>query len=74
VPVKRLTAGAAGAEGGGGGEGGAGGKSSSKGPARAVAPKGAVGYEGEDVVSGWTGEAVVLLEGCCLLLHVRANC
>lgn len=60
VPVKRLTAGAAGAEGGGGGEGGAGGKSS-KGPARAVAPKGAVGYEGEDVVSGWTGDGPLKL-------------
>lgn len=72
MPVKRLTGGAAGAEGGGGGEGAAGGKGS-KGAAaaRGVAPKGAVGYEGEDVVSGWTGDWGV--ECCCqwggLLLH-----
>lgn len=55
MPVKRLTAGAAGAE-GGGGEGAAGGKSGKGAAARGAAPKGAVGYEGEDVVSGWTGD------------------
>jgi hypothetical protein len=54
VPVKRLSAVAAAAEAGAGGEGAGAGAKGGKGAGRG--PKGSMGYEGEDVVSGWTGE------------------
>jgi hypothetical protein len=57
VPLKRLTATAASAEGAEGAN--AGSAKGGKGAGRV--PKGSVGYEAEDVVSGWTGDGPLKL-------------
>lgn len=57
VPLKRLTATAATAEGAEGAN--AGNTKGAKGAGRV--PKGSVGYEAEDVVSGWTGDGPLKL-------------
>lgn len=63
MPLKRLSAAAAAAaDGAAGGEGAsAAGSKGGKGGGAGRGPKGSVGYEGEDVVSGWTGDGPLKL-------------
>lgn len=63
VHLKRLAAAAAAGDGAPGAEGGAAASTKS---GKGRGPKGAMGYEGEDVVSGWTGDGPLKL-----LLPVR---
>lgn len=79
VPVKRLLAAAAAAESGAGGEAAAGaGAKGGKGAGRG--PKGSMGYEGEDAVSGWTGEIArprgqfMDVSVCAGVLYLQEHC